>query len=760
VTDTHVNEPIDKTKELSGTSRKGGDAPPEIQQKIVDIIIEEARKRKFNNRDIAYYLAIAKRESGLNPDAASDQSTASGIAQVIDKTAKNYGITDSNRFDARSSIKAGLGYFMAIKDRIAKDYGSSSGLHEPLIYLLYHYGEFIHYNDRKRARDPKPLRELMESTRYSDSKTVVDEAERIETILNGSHALKVQLTDVLGKPMTGRKAIVVRKKPIAAPSGASAPLVAQDPANDLATATAPATDAAVGQEATIASDARSDKKAVESAAPPSSCEAMPEFPEEWDLIAYEVTTDDNGNLPNIESEIQEPFVILIPRIEYEAYNDAVSKQIICEYGNDHEIQTRDGEQGVLPMIKPPDTKIENKEAEKIPVSSTQLQKPDAPSTKEPLTDLDSAGEEKEKAPLSSNPEQEITLDDVLAAVQKDLGWKNVYSTSFAYIKQFFTRPKLPATMLHQSTNIAESSARTQVIGSSLQNKDTKTAKVEDKVTTALQTAVKEVKVAEDAPWMTHAIQEQSKSGTEAVEENRKSHRNDARWKEKYKIRNGAEKAIKSAQEELKKELSKPEKSRDAKKTSELQQKIKEQEAIRDQADQDMQEIEKEHNNQDIVKYLQSTSLARENRDAARDDATAWCSSFANWCVEKSGYHGTGSASADSWLNWGEKIDQPKYGAITITTRASDPVKYHVGFFLGIGHKDIPDGEEEVEVKEKNGQITKQKRKKKKKVETVRLLSGNYSRKILEGDEWMVHAEDNPVKHLVSYRWPTSKEKKK
>ncbi len=45
--DTHVNESIDQKKDLKGNSRRGGDAPPEIQQKIVDIIIEEARRLQF-----------------------------------------------------------------------------------------------------------------------------------------------------------------------------------------------------------------------------------------------------------------------------------------------------------------------------------------------------------------------------------------------------------------------------------------------------------------------------------------------------------------------------------------------------------------------------------------------------------------------------------------------------------------------------------------------------------------------------------------
>ena len=47
MTDTHVNEKIDSKKELKGNSHRGGDAPPEVQQKIIDIIISYLNKMNF-----------------------------------------------------------------------------------------------------------------------------------------------------------------------------------------------------------------------------------------------------------------------------------------------------------------------------------------------------------------------------------------------------------------------------------------------------------------------------------------------------------------------------------------------------------------------------------------------------------------------------------------------------------------------------------------------------------------------------------------
>ena len=73
------------------------------------------------------------------------------------------------------------------------------------------------------------------------------------------------------------------------------------------------------------------------------------------------------------------------------------------------------------------------------------------------------------------------------------------------------------------------------------------------------------------------------------------------------------------------------------------------------------------------------------------------------------------------------------------------------------HKSVPDRYEEIEVPDKQGKVTRKKKPKSKKIKMVRLLSGNMSERIRELSEWTVDADDSPL-HLVSYRWPTSKEK--
>jgi uncharacterized protein (TIGR02594 family) len=79
----------------------------------------------------------------------------------------------------------------------------------------------------------------------------------------------------------------------------------------------------------------------------------------------------------------------------------------------------------------------------------------------------------------------------------------------------------------------------------------------------------------------------------------------------------------------------------------------------------------------IVEYLRSTNLAAP---FASHDETAWCSAFVNFCVERSGYAGTDSAAARSWLNWGRATDRPVVGCVTVFSRGNPP-SGHVAFFV-------------------------------------------------------------------------------
>lgn len=78
----------------------------------------------------------------------------------------------------------------------------------------------------------------------------------------------------------------------------------------------------------------------------------------------------------------------------------------------------------------------------------------------------------------------------------------------------------------------------------------------------------------------------------------------------------------------------------------------------------------------VAEYLASTNLGVE---LAGNDSTPWCSGFVNSCVERSGYAGTDSAAARSWLDWGRTVMRPRRGVIAVLQRG--PVGGHVGFFI-------------------------------------------------------------------------------
>lgn len=89
------------------------------------------------------------------------------------------------------------------------------------------------------------------------------------------------------------------------------------------------------------------------------------------------------------------------------------------------------------------------------------------------------------------------------------------------------------------------------------------------------------------------------------------------------------------------------------------------------------EIPGPNQNPRILEYHSTTLLKADSEDVS------WCSSFVNWCCQKSKVIGTGSAAARSWLKWGTPIKDPQVGDIVILKRGNDPKKGHVGFYQGI-----------------------------------------------------------------------------
>jgi uncharacterized protein (TIGR02594 family) len=111
-------------------------------------------------------------------------------------------------------------------------------------------------------------------------------------------------------------------------------------------------------------------------------------------------------------------------------------------------------------------------------------------------------------------------------------------------------------------------------------------------------------------------------------------------------------------------------------------------------------------------------FAVSGHDWVSDDETAWCAAFANYCLETSGWKGTGKLNARSFLDWGKEADKVEQGVIAVFTRG-DPNGWqgHVAFCTG---------------KVKSGQIE--------------VLGGNQSNSV--NKRWY------PREKLLGLRWPT------
>lgn len=85
------------------------------------------------------------------------------------------------------------------------------------------------------------------------------------------------------------------------------------------------------------------------------------------------------------------------------------------------------------------------------------------------------------------------------------------------------------------------------------------------------------------------------------------------------------------------------------------------------------EIAGPNHNTRIVQYHTATALR------AGSDEVAWCAAFVNWVLREAGIKGTGSASARSFLTWGQSCD-PEAGCVVVLKRGNPP-NGHVGFYV-------------------------------------------------------------------------------
>jgi uncharacterized protein (TIGR02594 family) len=81
----------------------------------------------------------------------------------------------------------------------------------------------------------------------------------------------------------------------------------------------------------------------------------------------------------------------------------------------------------------------------------------------------------------------------------------------------------------------------------------------------------------------------------------------------------------------------------------------------------------------IKKYLKASNTNEEPVDPTR---IPWCAAFANAVLRRTGFEGTESLQARSFLSWGQKTTKPEEGDVVVLKRGRSNATGHVGFFSG------------------------------------------------------------------------------
>jgi len=83
-----------------------------------------------------------------------------------------------------------------------------------------------------------------------------------------------------------------------------------------------------------------------------------------------------------------------------------------------------------------------------------------------------------------------------------------------------------------------------------------------------------------------------------------------------------------------------------------------------------------------LNFSEKTNRSQLHRLTSVDPVrTEWCAAFVNAVLEKNNIEGSNSLAARSFLQWGEKTNQPEIGDIAIFLRGNSNWQGNVGFYL-------------------------------------------------------------------------------
>ena len=201
---SHFSDTIPNDGHPHGHSRHPGDATLEVKAIVVGHIIEECVRQGLSMRDTAQVIAIARLESGFNPDAAAPESSAAGVGQIINKTGEHYSLGEHNRFDIHDNVHALVSYY-----RDSKELAHAHGQSDAFIYKYYHDGPSVEHGGLALSHHEvmpfvkeyttmleQPASSFAESTKMLASATRagshVSYAEHSPTGNDGTHELRHQ----------------------------------------------------------------------------------------------------------------------------------------------------------------------------------------------------------------------------------------------------------------------------------------------------------------------------------------------------------------------------------------------------------------------------------------------------------------------------------------------------------------------------------------------------------------------------------------
>jgi membrane-bound lytic murein transglycosylase MltF len=133
-------------------NRNWGAAAIETKEEVAAILCNQTEQLSAEDRETA--LAIAYFESGFNPEAKAQTTSASGIFQIVRDTARKLGLRDSDVFDAKKNIQAGIKLFMQNLALAAKKFPKLKGDQKAaMLYALHHDGPSLQYGGYQLAND-------------------------------------------------------------------------------------------------------------------------------------------------------------------------------------------------------------------------------------------------------------------------------------------------------------------------------------------------------------------------------------------------------------------------------------------------------------------------------------------------------------------------------------------------------------------------------------------------------------------------------